>query len=82
MIVDNLQCACQHIMLQVEIKFGYWEQLPWVLAGLSHPDQNVARLVGRKIIGSWTALTPEQREHSHHRTKEFLTTNERYEELV
>ena len=52
------------MLLLLRMKTAYLQKLPWLLAGLAHPDIQISREIGAKILQQWD-LDP--RPEAHHR---------------
>ncbi len=47
-ILSDFESARSYMKFGIEMKFGFWDQLPWKLAGLAHHRSDEARRVGRE----------------------------------
>ncbi|CAE7589529.1 unnamed protein product [Symbiodinium sp. CCMP2592] len=69
-IMQDFQTACQHVRLLLTTKLDHWSRLPWVLCGLAHSDEGVARDLAGEIR---TRLQNAPEADLHHRlTRRFL----------
>lgn len=55
------------------VKFDYLRRLPWALAALAHPDEQVAKAHARRMINEFDTGTEEVRRHHHPKTLLFLS---------
>ncbi|CAE7488403.1 unnamed protein product, partial [Symbiodinium sp. KB8] len=64
--------ACKtQMLLLLRLKTAYLQKLPWLLAGLAHTNEAIAKEVGSKIIEQWQQ---DPRPEAHHRiTVDCLT---------
>ena len=44
-----------HIVYIITVKTSYWQELPWLLCALGHPDEEVARDKSRTIVQKFSA---------------------------
>ena len=47
---QDFEAARKYVQLALQIKFDFWQKLPWQLAGLSHPDLDKAREVAKIVL--------------------------------
>ena len=48
--MDNLSTAQSTLIALLQLKTDFWKQLPWLLAGIAHPDMDVARQLMRLAL--------------------------------
>ena len=58
MIVRDYAAIRRHIMFTFATKCAFWNQVPWVLAGLAHKDESVARRCCRRALRCVDAIDP------------------------
>ena len=61
---DILSIVKNHLLLLLEVKFGFWRRLPHVLVGMAHSDPDLARGCAALSLQLFDEL-PEQPAHHH-----------------
>lgn len=77
--LDNATEVCadyeegkKQVYASLELKLQHWRVLPWVLAGVAHPDRATAKQVARRALALWEATSLADREQAHRLTMVFL----------
>jgi hypothetical protein len=55
--------ARQHLAMTFSIKLAHWRQLPWILAGIAHPDRDIAKSCGERALQLYPSAPPDVRRH-------------------
>ena len=62
-LLADFSRAKQQIAFIFRAKLSFWRDLPWVLLGLAHHNEGVARQCGKRALQPWEALPPEVTPH-------------------
>jgi hypothetical protein len=62
-LLDDFGSARRSILFTVSAKLGHWQQLPWILCGVAHADERVARHCGRQALQIYAGLGDTHRHH-------------------
>ena len=49
-VMEDFDRVRRYIYFTFSVKFGHWQQLPWVTAGIGHPDYNIAVACCRRAL--------------------------------
>lgn len=49
-VLGDFAHARRHILFSMQLKTAFWRQLPWILFGLGHADDNTARECGARAL--------------------------------
>jgi hypothetical protein len=49
-ILEDFARARRHILFTIQLKMGFWRSLPWVLFGLGHTNEGIARTCGQRAL--------------------------------
>ena len=49
-IMQDFACIRRQLWFVFQIKFGHWQQLPWILFGLAHERAGIARWCVRRAL--------------------------------
>ena len=55
LVLTDFSAGRRHILFMIQLKLGHWRQLPFILFGLGHPDEDVARSCFRSALQQWAA---------------------------
>ena len=69
-LLEQYVCAGKaHMLLLLRMRTMYLRKLPWLLAGLAHPQEDVARRIAAEVLHEWQA---DPRPEAHHRISAML----------
>ena len=70
----DFEAARSYVQMGLQVKFDFWEKLPWQLAGLCHPNVEKAREVAKTILEKHDGLHVANPDLVHHPlTLKFLS---------
>ena len=72
-VVADFETGKQLIYASLELKFQIWETIPWKVAGLGHPEKEVAKRVAREALEAWDNLNPADVARQHRVAHKFFT---------
>ena len=49
-VLQDFAALRRHITFTFALKLGFWQQLPWILAGVAHVDPIIARKCGQRAL--------------------------------
>lgn len=75
-VLQDFEFGRQHMLAHIRVKGAYHADLPLLLAGLAHPDAEVARRLARGAVAAWAVMEPHERTAAHFVTKRFLSEDE------
>ena len=62
-IVREYNAARVHVAATLRIKLGYWQSLPWLLAGVAHHDEQLARRTAQAALDNFDSDPRECAQH-------------------
>ena len=62
-LIRDFNNARRHLRWTFQIKLGHWQQLPWILCGLSHHSSDIARQCGRRALQLYRTAPRDVRGH-------------------
>jgi len=83
-LMQDFDFAKQHLHVVLVAKFGFWRQIPWRLAGLSHHWPSVARRIAQDCLEEFDASMSKPGmtlEHHHPLSVRFLSETGMREDL-
>eukprot|EP00969_Alexandrium_andersonii_P356374 15446411-Alexandrium_andersonii.AAC.1 len=63
-VLDDYATARSHLEFVFRVKLAHWQQLPYLLAGLGHPDQAQARAVAGRALALFDAAGDDAEHHA------------------
>jgi hypothetical protein len=63
-VLRDFAALRRHITFTMTLKLSFWNQLPWVLAGLAHKDISIARACARRALHVTAVVEDWSQEHS------------------
>ena len=80
-IIADFEKGKECVFAVLELKLQPWTVVPWICAGLGHPDQTVAKTVAVKVLELWAKLTPDEAQRQHRITLIFCLPGEVFNQL-
>ena len=71
-VMADFERGKQIIYATLELKFQIWETIPWKVAGLGHPEKEVAKRVAREALQAWESLSPADVARQHRVAHKFF----------
>ena len=75
-IISDYMEGVRHVHFLLQVKFGPWEDLPLVLAGLGSTDEQAARKTARHIVKLLPTIQQQSASDLHHVTRKWLCTED------
>eukprot|EP00969_Alexandrium_andersonii_P349924 15432157-Alexandrium_andersonii.AAC.1 len=54
-VLADFASARRHVLFTMDVKTAHWQQLPWKLFGVAHPDESEAREAARHALALFAA---------------------------
>ena len=56
-IMNDFNRGAQHMLFMATLKFSFWNEIPYKLAGLAHMSESVARSIAQQCLRQWDRLS-------------------------